>query len=79
MKLPDPQTLVLFITFIVVVVLLYKTIKFLMRLVLVAAISFSFPWISTYLHLPVSVEPTFDNALHFMLLGVGLFILFEIL
>ncbi len=72
-----PESFVVFLIFVVVVFLAYKALKFIFRLLMIAAISFSFPWIAKFLHLPIPVNADLHTAVQFMLLGIALFVIYE--
>ncbi len=72
-----PQNVAIFIVFVVVLVILYKTVKFVAKLLAIASLSFSFPWIVKILNLPIPVDATIEVGVKFMLLGIGVFLVYE--
>ncbi len=72
-----PQVVLIFITFILVVFILYKLFKVLFKATLVTIAAFSFPWIVKALGLPFPIEATMDNGIYFALAGLGLFLFYE--
>ena len=80
MAFPDfitPQVVLIFITFILVVFMLYKLFKVLFRATLVAIAAFSFPWIVQALGLPFPIAATVENGIYFAVAGLGLFFAYE--
>jgi len=78
--IPDfitPQIVVIFITFILVVFILYKLFKVLFKATLVTVAAFSFPWIVQALGLPFPIAATVETGIYFALAGLGLFFAYE--
>lgn len=78
--IPDfitPQVVVIFITFILVVFILYRLFKVLFKATLVTIAAFSFPWIVQALGLPFPIATTVENGIYFALAGLGLFLAYE--
>lgn len=69
------NTVLIFLTFVVVVFILYKTFKLIMRASLIVIAAFTFPWIAHYAGLPIVAS--IDNGLMFAAAGFGLFVLYE--
>ncbi len=72
-----PETLLIFLVFVGVLVISYKFFKFVTKAVVVASISFAFPWIVKILNLPLPIEANIKTAVEFMLLGLAVFIIYE--
>ncbi len=80
MAFPDfitPQVVLIFITFILVVFMLYKLFKVLFRATLVAIAAFSFPWIVNALGLPFPIVANVETGIYFAVTGLGLFFAYE--
>ncbi len=78
--IPDfitPQIVLIFITFVLVVFILYKLFRVLFKTTLVTIAAFSFPWIVQALGLPFPIEATVETGIYFALAGLGLFLLYE--
>jgi|GEM_PF-1709699 len=78
--IPDfitPQVVLIFITFILVVFILYKLFKVLFKATLVTIAAFSFPWIVQALSLPFPIAATVENGIYFAIAGLGLFFAYE--
>jgi hypothetical protein len=69
------DTVIIFLAFVVVVFLLYKTFKLLLRASLIVSAAFTFPWIAQYIGLPI--RASMDVGLMFALAGFGLFLTYE--
>lgn len=72
-----PQVVLIFITFILVVFILYKLFKVLFKATLVTIAAFSFPWIVQALGLPFPIAATVENGIYFAIAGLGLFFAYE--
>ncbi len=72
-----PESIVIFLIFVAVLVISYKLFKFVAKLIIVASLSFAFPWVVKFLNLPIPVSPDIETGVKFMLLGIGLFLLYE--
>jgi len=70
-----PDSLLIFLLFVVVVFVLYKTFRVIIKASLVVVAAFTFPWIAQYigLHIAASIE----MGLMFASAGFGLFLLYE--
>ncbi len=78
--IPDfitPQVVLIFITFILVVFILYKLFKVLFKATLVTIAAFSFPWIVKALGLPFPIAADVQTGIYFALAGLGLFLIYE--
>lgn len=78
--IPDfitPQVVLIFITFILVVFILYKLFKVLFKATLVTIAAFSFPWVVQALGLPFPIAATVENGIYFAIAGLGLFFAYE--
>lgn len=69
------DTVIIFLAFVIVVFLLYKTFKLLLRASLIVSAAFTFPWIAQYIGLPI--RASMDVGLMFALAGFGLFLTYE--
>jgi hypothetical protein len=69
------DTIILFLAFVVVVFLLYKTFKLLIRASLIVIAAFTFPWIAQYIGLPI--KASMEVGTTFALAGFGLFLTYE--
>jgi hypothetical protein len=72
-----PESVVVFIAFVIVIVLLYKVFKFVTRALIISTLSFFFPWIVKFLNLPIQVSADIETGVKFMLLGLAIFIIYE--
>lgn len=72
-----PQVVLIFITFILVVFILYKLFKVLFRATLVTIAAFSFPWIVKALGLPFPITADVQTGIYFAIIGLGLFFAYE--
>lgn len=80
MPIPDfitPQVVIIFITFILVVFILYKLFKVIFRATLVMIAAFSFPWIVQALGLPFPITADVQTGIYFAIAGLGLFLVYE--
>jgi hypothetical protein len=68
-------TILIFIGFIVTVFVLYKLIKFFLRVSLVVVASFTFPWIANYFGLGITAN--LQTGFLFALSGFTLFCIYE--
>ncbi len=73
----DYGTITVLAVFIITIFLVYRTVKLVLRAALVAAVSFSFPWIANYINLGLSITPNIETGIQFAILGVSLFIVYE--
>ena len=71
------QNIVVFLIFVAVIFILYKTFKLITKAIIIAVLSFLFPWIVTFLNLPVPVKADINTAVQFMILGLVLFLIYE--
>ncbi len=71
------QNIVVFLIFVGVIFLLYKTFKIVTKAIIIAVLSFLFPWIVNFLKLPVPVSADIHTAVQFMFLGLALFLIYE--
>jgi len=69
------DTILMFLVFVVVVFVLYKTFKVIVKASLVVAAAFTFPWIAQYIGLPLL--PSVEMGLMFASAGFGLFMIYE--
>lgn len=69
------DSILIFLVFIVVVFVLYKTFKVIVKASLVVFAAFTFPWIAQYLGLPITASV--EMGLMFASAGFGLFMLYE--
>ena len=69
------DTIILFLAFVVVVFVLYKTFKLLIRASLIVVAAFTFPWIAQYIGLPI--KASMEVGTTFALAGFGLFLAYE--
>ncbi len=78
--IPDfvtPQVVLIFITFILVVFILYKLFKVIFKATLVTIAAFSFPWIAKALGLPFPITADVQTGIYFAIIGLGLFLAYE--
>lgn len=75
----DLQTIIIFIVFAIVIFLIYKVFRITMKVILIAAIAFAFPWIVQYLRLPLPITASISTGLQFAILGVALFLIITFL
>ncbi|MEM5778719.1 MAG: hypothetical protein QXK49_03775 [Candidatus Aenigmatarchaeota archaeon] len=69
------DTVLIFLVFVVVVFILYKTFKLIVKASLIVFAAFSFPWVAQYIGLPIT--PSIETGLMFAVGGFGLFALYE--
>ena len=69
------NTIMIFLAFVVVVFVVYKTFKLLIRASLIVAAAFTFPWIAQYAGLPI--QASFQAGFMFAAAGFGLFVIYE--
>ena len=69
------DTIIMFLAFVIVVFLLYKTFKLLVRASLIVSAAFTFPWIAQYIGLPI--RASMEVGTMFAVAGFGLFLLYE--
>lgn len=70
------DTVLIFLAFVVVVFILYKTFKLIIRASLIVFAAFTFPWIAHYAGLPITAS--LDNGFLFAAVGFGLFVVYEL-
>lgn len=78
--IPDfvtPQVVLIFITFILVVFILYKLFKVIFKATLVTIAAFSFPWVVKALGLPFPIAADVQTGIYFAIAGLGLFLAYE--
>ncbi len=71
------QNIIVFLVFVGVVFILYKTFKLVTRAVIIAVISFAFPWIVKFLKIPIPINADINTGVQFMFLGLALFLIYE--
>ena len=69
------DTIIMFLAFVIVVFLLYKTFKLLVRASLIVSAAFTFPWIAQYVGLPI--RASMELGTMFAVAGFGLFLIYE--
>ncbi len=75
----DAQTIFVLLIFAVFVFLVYRAVKLAIQAALVAAISFSFPWIVKFFGLDIPVSADLQTGLYFAAFGLALFIAYHFL
>lgn len=71
------QNIAVFLVFVTVIFILYKAFKFITKAIIIAVLSFLFPWIVSFLRLPVPITADINTAVQFMFLGIAVFLLYE--
>lgn len=66
-----------FVVFLVIMVLVYKLIRVAIKATLVTAAGFAFPWIVSYLSLPLPIAADIDTGIKFAALALGVFLVYE--
>jgi hypothetical protein len=69
------DTVIIFLSFVIVVFLLYKTFKMLLRASLIVGAAFTFPWIAQYAGLPI--HASLEAGTMLAMAGFGLFLIYE--
>jgi hypothetical protein len=69
------DSVLMFLAFVVVVFLLYKTFKMIVRASLIVSAAFTFPWIAQYIGLPI--RASMEVGTIFAAAGFGLFLVYE--
>jgi len=69
------DTVLIFLAFVVVVFVLYKTFKVIIRASLIVTAAFTFPWIAQYAGLPIAANV--EMGLMFASAGFGIFLMYE--
>ncbi len=69
------DSILIFLAFVVVVFLIYKTFKLIFRASLIVSAAFTFPWIAQYVGLPI--RASMEMGTMFAAAGFGLFLVYE--
>lgn len=69
------ETIVIFMAFIIVVFILYKLFKFIIRASIISVAGFVFPWVASYMGLPITAN--FETGITFAFIGLILFFIYE--
>jgi hypothetical protein len=69
------DTIIIFLAFVIVVFLVYKTFKMIVRATLIVTAAFTFPWIAHYMGLPIMAS--LETGVMFAFAGFGLFLVYE--
>jgi len=69
------DTVIIFLAFVVIVFVLYKTFKVIIKASLIVLAAFTFPWIAQYIGLPI--RASLEMGTMFAFAGFGLFMLYE--
>lgn len=80
MALPSyitPELVMIFLTFVLVVYILYKLFRVMFKAAVIAVASFSFPWVVKILDLPLPIEADVQTGLYFVIAGLGLFSIYQ--
>ena len=68
------QNILILVAFLVIVFLLYKLFRVAIKAIVATIAGFSFPWIVSYLNLPLPITPDIDTGIKFALIALGLFL-----
>jgi hypothetical protein len=71
------EYIVVIIVFILALFILYRLFKVVMKSMMVMAAAFAFPFLVSYLNLPLPISPDLDTAFRFALLGLLIFVVYE--
>ncbi|MEM7817118.1 MAG: hypothetical protein QXZ20_04345 [Candidatus Aenigmatarchaeota archaeon] len=63
------DTVLIFLVFVIVVFILYKTFKLIVKASLIVFAAFSFPWVAQYIGLPIT--PSIETGLMFAAGGLA--------
>ena len=74
-----PETIGVFILFIVIMFVLSRIVKFIMHAIAAGGAGFSFPWVVQYLGLDVGIVADVLTGLKFAALAVGLYVAYEMI
>jgi hypothetical protein len=69
------DTIIIFLAFVIVVFLVYKTFKMIVKATLIVVAAFTFPWIAQYMGLPIMAS--LETGVMFAFAGFGLFLVYE--
>ena len=69
------ESILVFLAFIVFIFIFYKLFKFFVRASLVTIASFAFPWVASYIGIPIVAN--FETAVTFAFIGLGVFFVYE--
>jgi hypothetical protein len=69
------DTIIMFLAFVIVVFLVYKTFKLIVKASLIVSAAFTFPWIAQYIGLPI--RASIEVGTMFAFAGFGLFLTYE--
>lgn len=72
-----PELVIIFITFVLVVYILYKLFRVMFQAAIITVAAFSFPWIVNIFGLPFQIEANVQTGLYFALAGLGLFFIVQ--
>ncbi len=72
-----PELVVIFITFVLVVYVLYKLFRVMFQAAIITVAAFSFPWIVKIFGLPFAIEANVQTGIYFALAGLGLFLVYQ--
>ena len=73
------ETILILIGFVIFVAVSYKIFRILSKAVMIGIVSFSFPFVMSYLDitLPITILANVETGIQFAMIGVGLFIAYE--
>ena len=69
------ETVLIFLAFIVFVFVLYKLFKIIVRASIVSIAGFVFPWVASYMGLPITAN--IETGITFAFIGLALFFVYE--
>ena len=69
------ETIIIFLTFIVFVFVLYKLFKMIVKVSIISVASFVFPWVASYMGLPITAN--LETGITFAFVGLSMFFVYE--
>jgi hypothetical protein len=69
------ETIIIFFAFIIFVFVLYKLFKVIIRASIISIAGFAFPWVASYMGLPITAN--IETGITFAFIGLGLFFVYE--
>ena len=69
------ETVLIFFAFIIFVFVIYKLFKIIVRASIISVAAFSFPWVASYMGLPITAN--IETGITFAFIGLGLFFVYE--
>jgi hypothetical protein len=69
------ETIIIFLAFVIFVFVLYKLFKIIVRASIITVAGFLFPWVASYMGLPITAS--IETGITFAFIGLVLFFIYE--